>query len=178
MEIQFCTQCGSSVSYEIPTSDNLPRHVCKSCGFIHYQNPHIIAGCLVYRDDQVLLCKRAIEPRYGLWTIPAGFMENGETLREAAQRETLEESGAVVNASELFAIASLPRISQVYCVYLAQLAEDATFSDSRPESLEIRLMKQDDIPWDDIAFYTIHRALEHFYEDRANGRFLLHEFTY
>ena len=119
--IKFCHRCGGEVEHKIPTGDNRPRAVCRQCQDIHYVNPKIIAGALIYHEDKVLLCRRAIEPRYGLWTVPAGFMETGETTREAAERETQEEANASIVTENLFVVANITYISQVYMLYLARL---------------------------------------------------------
>ena len=174
MKNTFCSQCGSSTEHKIPDGDNNKRDVCTNCGFIHYDNPKIVAGCIVYKGDKVLLCKRAIEPRFGLWTVPAGFMENGESTKEAAKRETIEEAGANIEPEQIYVIANLPHANQVYFLYLAEL-EDSSYS-SGHESSEVRLFAKDEIPWDEIAFYTVKLALTKFFEDKEQeNQFQLHE---
>ncbi|MBP0048226.1 NUDIX hydrolase [Marinobacterium sp. AK62] len=163
--MNFCSQCGHKVSLRIPAGDNRERHVCDHCGSIHYQNPRIVAGCLPVHGHQVLLCKRAIEPRYGLWTLPAGFMENGESTEEAALRETLEEARAEVVLRKLYTVSSILHVNQVQMIYLADLPE-AHFGSSE-ETLETRLFSEDEIPWDELAFPTIRNALRFFFADRA-----------
>ena len=148
--MKFCTQCGNAVTHRIPEGDNRARYVCDSCDEIHYQNPRIIAGCLPVHEDRVLLCRRAIEPRSGLWTLPAGFLENGETVAEGATRETREEANASVKIVDLYTLFSLPHISQVYMFYLAHLT-DLDFSPGE-ETLETRLFSEHEIPWDELAF--------------------------
>ena len=139
--IKFCSACGSDrIERRIPDGDNLPRLVCAACGTIHYQNPKIVVGCLPEWEDQVLLCRRAIEPRHGLWTLPAGFLENGETVEAGAVRETLEEASARVVVGDLYTMISLPHISQVYMMFRAQLV-DLDFGPG-PESLEVRLFRR------------------------------------
>jgi len=171
--MKFCSACGSAdVAFRVPTDDTLPRHVCEACGTIHYQNPKIVVGCLPVWEDRVLLCKRAIEPRRGLWTLPAGFLENGETLQAGAMRETLEEAGARVDLGPLYAIISLPQISQIYMMFRARLA-DLDFAPGI-ESLEAKLFDEADIPWQEIAFRTIGRTLRRFFLDRRLGQFDLH----
>ena len=171
--MKFCSTCGSGdLAFRIPPDDNLPRHVCAACGAIHYQNPKVVVGCLPVWDDRVLLCKRAIEPRRGLWTLPAGFLENGETLQAGAMRETLEEAGARVMLDPLYAIISLPQISQIYMMFRAQLT-DLEFAPGT-ESLEVKLFGEAEIPWQEIAFRTIGRTLRRFFLDRRLGRFDLH----
>ena len=167
--MKFCSQCGAGVSLRVPEDDNRERHVCDACGYIHYVNPRIVAGCLVTQSERVLLCRRAIEPRRGYWTLPAGFLENGETPEEGAARETLEEAGCDVQAQDLYTLFSLPHISQVYMFFRAELG-DATFAPGT-ESLECALFAQEDIPWDELAFPVIGKTLEHYYNDRASGRF-------
>jgi ADP-ribose pyrophosphatase YjhB (NUDIX family) len=168
--MKFCSACGSGeLAFRVPPDDNLPRHVCAACGVIHYQNPKIVVGCLPVWEDRVLLCKRAIEPRRGLWTLPAGFLENGETLGAGAARETVEEAGARVDLLPLYAIISLPQISQVYMMFRARLL-DLDFSPG-PESLEVKLVTADEIPWDQLAFTMVRRTLEHYLEDRKLGVF-------
>tara|TARA_B100000212_G_C27265982_1_gene486572 strand:+ start:146 stop:607 length:462 start_codon:yes stop_codon:yes gene_type:complete len=139
---------------------------------IHYQNPKIIAGCVVLDQNKVLLCKRAIEPRYGLWTLPAGFMENGETVAQAALRETWEEARATPDLDQLYVVTSIPRISQVYLLYLAYL--NGSRYDSGPESLETKLFSIDEIPWDELAFHTVRDTLIQLKKDLEKGSFSLH----
>ena len=153
----------------VPDGDTLPRHVCANCGTIHYQNPKVVVGCLPEWEDQVLLCRRAIEPRYGLWTLPAGFLENGETVVAGAVRETLEEAHARVEVGELYTMISLPQINQVYMMFRARLA-DLDFGPGA-ESLEVRLFDEDEIPWEALAFRTIARTLRNYFLDRKLGAF-------
>lgn len=146
------------------------RHVCTVCNTIHYQNPKIIAGAIPeWKDGRVLLCRRAIEPRSGLWTLPAGFMENGETTRQAAARETLEEANARIDVLDLYAMYNLPYINQVQLLYRATLL-DLDFSPGI-ESLEVKLFDENEIPWDNLSFRPIRFTLEHFFADRTRGEF-------
>jgi ADP-ribose pyrophosphatase YjhB (NUDIX family) len=171
--MKFCSECGSpDVAWRIPDGDSVPREVCGACGAIHYRNPKVVVGCLATWEDRVLLCRRAIEPRHGLWTLPAGFMENGETLAAGAVRETIEEARARVDVGELYTVISLPQISQVYVMFRSRLL-DLDFGPG-PESLEVRLFHEDEIPWDRIAFRTIARTLRTFFLDRRDGAFPLH----
>ena len=156
----------------MPDGDTLPRYVCANCHTIHYQNPKIVVGCLPEWEDRVLLCKRAIDPRYGLWTLPAGFLENAETVTAGAMRETLEEANARVAIGELYTMISLPQINQVYMMFRAQLT-DLDFGPG-PESLEVALFDEADIPWESLAFRTITRTLRIFFLDRKLGQFPLH----
>lgn len=155
----------------VPQDDNRQRHVCSSCEKIHYKNPRIIAGCLAVWEDKVLLCKRAINPRKGYWTLPAGFMEIDETIEEGAKRETLEEANAKVEIDQLYTIFNLPKIGQVYMIYLSSLS--APEFSSGPESLETRLFSEDEIPWGELSFETMKRSLEYYFSDRKEGRFKL-----
>ena len=168
--MNFCSACGSAdIALRIPEGDNLPRHVCAACGTIHYQNPKVVVGCLPEWNGQVLLCKRAIEPRYGLWTLPAGFLENQETIVAGAIRETLEEANARVAIDELYTMISLPYINQVYVMFRARLV-DLDFGPGT-ESLEVRLFDEHEVPWEDLAFRTITRTLRNYFADRRSGAF-------
>ncbi|APD13437.1 ADP-ribose pyrophosphatase [Pandoraea pulmonicola] len=170
--IQFCSACGHPVELRIPPGDNRERHVCTHCGTIHYQNPRNVLGTVPVWGDQVLLCKRAIEPRLGYWTLPAGFMEIGETTAQAAARETLEEAGAVVEVGALFSLLNVPHVNQVHIFYLAQMREPQFAAGE--ESLEVALFSEDEIPWDEIAFATVAKTLRFFFEDRRAGAFGVH----
>lgn len=170
---RFCQQCGSAkVELRVPHGDDRERHVCPDCGFIHYLNPKVVVGTIPVWGEQVLLCKRAIEPRYGLWTLPAGFMEEGESLEEGAARETLEEAMARVRIGQLYVTLSLPEISQVYVMFLAEL-KDLDFGPGS-ESLEVRLFSEAEIPWNDLAFRTIGESLRYFFADRSAGCYQPH----
>ena len=170
--MKFCSSCGSTVVLEIPAGDDRHRHVCKDCETIHYQNPRIITGCLPLHEDKVLLCKRAIEPRHGFWTLPAGFMENGETTIEGALRESWEEAKATIAIDELYTLFNLPHINQVYLFYRGQLA-NLEFGPGE-ESLDVQLFTEAEIPWDQLAFPVVNRTLQLFFEDRKHGRYPLH----
>lgn len=167
--MKFCTHCGGPLQRGVPEGDDRLRHICEDCGTIHYQNPKLIAGCIPVWGDRVLLCKRAIEPRLGYWTLPAGFMELGETLAEAARREAREEANVELEIDQLYAVFSLPHISQVYAFFRARMVEER-FS-AGPESLETRLFREEEIPWDQISFATVYRALRLFFADRRAGGF-------
>lgn len=170
--MKFCSNCGAPVVLRVPPGDSLPRHVCDACGTIHYQNPRIVVGCVVEWEDRILLCRRAIEPRHGLWTVPAGYMENGETTSQGAARETLEEANARVEVGPLFAVFNIPHISQVYMLFRARLLEPSYSAGA--ETLEARLFAEADIPWNDIAFATIRQTLNHYYHDRRTGEYRFH----
>jgi ADP-ribose pyrophosphatase YjhB (NUDIX family) len=161
------------VVYRIPDDgDTKQRAVCPSCGTIHYENPLTVVGTVPYWGDQVLLCKRNIEPRYGLWTLPAGFMELNETTTEGAARETVEEAGAQFEMQELFTLVNVARVGQVHLFYRARLTSNAF--DPGTETIEARLFLESEIPWDEIAFRTTRETLERFFADRRNGRFAFH----
>jgi ADP-ribose pyrophosphatase YjhB (NUDIX family) len=171
--MKFCSNCGSSqLELRIPEGDTLPRSVCGHCGTIHYQNPKIVVGCLPDWQGQVLLCRRAIDPRHGLWTLPAGFLENGETLPAGAARETAEEARARVEVGALYTVISLPHISQIYVMFRARLL-DLGFGPG-PESLEVQLFDEAAIPWGELAFRTIARTLRLYFLDRKLGEFPTH----
>lgn len=170
--MRFCKQCGEGIKLTVPDGDNRPRHVCSVCGYIHYENPKMVVGCIPEWEDKILLCRRAIEPRYGLWTLPAGFMENAETAAEAAARETVEEAGANVEIINLFAMFSLPHIDQVYLIYRARMP-DASFAPGL-ESLDVSLYEEKDIPWDVLAFPVVNETLKLYFSDRAAGEFKVH----
>lgn len=167
--MNFCSNCGSNaLDFKVPEGDSYSRFVCSNCGIIHYQNPRIIVGCLALYNEQILLCKRAIEPRYGFWNLPGGFMENGETVEEGAKRETLEETNAKVDIVRLHSVYNIPHVNQVYLHFLANMKEP--YFTETSESLEVTLFNQSDIPWDDIAFsstaFSIKKYLEHKGEEK------------
>jgi len=165
--MNFCSHCGQPVTLETPPGDHLPRHVCKACGAIHYQNPKIVVGCVPEHEGRILLCRRAIEPRVGYWTVPAGFMENGETLQQGAARECYEEALAEVQIGSLLVVASVLSARQVHVFFRARLASPAF--GAGPESLEATLVAPADIPWSDIAFPSTEFALRRYLADRAEG---------
>ena len=167
--MNFCIKCGASVSMIVPDGDTRERAVCDNCGYIHYVNPRIVTGCLPVHKDQVLLCKRAIEPRYGFWTLPAGYLENGETVAVGAARETMEEANAKVTRLGLYTVFSLPHISQIYMFFLSELNKPE-FSCGE-ESLEVKLFSEDEIPWDSLSFPVVTQTLEFFFEDRKTSHF-------
>ncbi len=167
--MKFCSYCGVVVTLRIPEGDDRNRYVCDACGVIHYQNPRVIVGCLPVHEDKILLCRRAIEPRYGLWTLPAGFMENGETTMEGAARETWEEARATVVDQHLYRIFDMPQINQVYMFYRTGIV-DGQFGVG-PESTEVELFAEDDIPWQEMAFLPVTQTLREFLEDRKEGNF-------
>ena len=162
--MKYCSQCGAEVETRVPEGDDRPRHVCGECNTIHYSNPRLIVGCLVEHDDKVLLCRRAIEPRANFWTLPAGFMENGETTLQGAARETWEEARAKVEQEQLYRLFDIPRINQVYMFYRARLVDGAY--GIGPESSEVALFDEADIPWQEIAFPVVYHTLREYFSDR------------
>lgn len=171
--MNFCSHCGGPVRLEVPAGDNRPRHVCERCGAIHYHNPKVVVGCIPEWEDSILLCRRAIEPKYGLWTLPAGFMENGETTAEGAARETLEEAGARVEILGLYSMISLPDINQVYLLFRARILHPDFVHGE--ESLEAGLFLEQEIPWQEMAFRTVRHTLERYFQDRRSGNYPLYE---
>lgn len=165
--MKYCMECGEEVTIRVPEGDHAPRHVCVACGTVHYRNPKVIVGCIPEFDGKVLMCRRNIEPRRGFWTFPAGFLELHETSAQGAAREAFEESGATVDIGELLTVIDCPDVGQVYLIYRASLREPKFHP--TPESSEVELMAENEIPWDHIAFRTIWRSLKHYYEDRAAG---------
>jgi ADP-ribose pyrophosphatase YjhB (NUDIX family) len=170
--IKHCRACGNPVRYTVPPDDNRERATCSVCGTIHYENPLNVVGTVPVWEEQVLLCRRNIEPRYGLWTLPAGFMELGETTAEGAVRETVEEAGARIELQELFTVLNVVRVGQVHFFYRARL-QDPEF-DPGPETIEARLFGEDEIPWEEIAFRTVKETLQRFFDDRRRGHFGVH----
>jgi len=166
--LNFCSSCGAPVALKTPPGDHLPRFVCDKCGVVHYKNPLLVLGCVPEWQGKILLCRRAIEPRRGYWTVPAGFMENGETLQQAAARECQEEALATVEIGSLLAVASLTHAGQVHVMFRAKLLEEK-FAPG-PESLEVELVSEDEVPWTDLAFPSGIFTLRRFFADRAAGR--------
>ena len=170
--MKFCSNCAAPVVKRVPPGDNLPRWVCDQCGEIHYQNPRMVIGAIPEFEGKLLLCRRAIEPRYGYWTLPAGFMENDETTGQAALRETLEEAGARIELGEAFSMISVPYVNQVHLFYRAKL-KDLDFK-AGEESLEVALYEEAHVPWKEIAFRTVAATLKHWFADRSRGAFGFH----
>jgi ADP-ribose pyrophosphatase YjhB (NUDIX family) len=170
--MKYCSDCGSSVVSRIPDGDNRPRYCCRECGSIFYQNPKIVVGTIPVWEDRILICKRAIEPRYGYWTTPAGFLEIGEAVEDGAVRETAEEAGAEVTDLEMFTMLNITHVGQVYVMYRARLAKPEFAPGD--ESLEVRLVAEDEMPWEDIAFKAIRTTLELYYRDQKMGQFGVH----
>jgi ADP-ribose pyrophosphatase YjhB (NUDIX family) len=170
--MKFCPDCGQPVERRIPSGDNLPRAVCTACGAVHYENPRIVVGCVPEWQGRILLCRRAIMPRRGYWTVPAGFMENGESLQTAAARETLEEAEARVEVGSLLSVTHVLHAAQVHISFRGHLA-DGRYGVGA-ESLECFLCAEADIPWNEIAFPSIEFALRCYFEDRSAGVERLH----
>ena len=171
--MNYCPHCGASVVFRTPPGDTLPRHVCTRCETIHYQNPKVVVGSIVEWDGRILLCRRAIEPRHGLWTLPAGFMENAESTTQAAARETMEEACARIEVDTLFALVNIPGIDQVHLFYRGKLRDSDHAAG--PESLETALFLEEDIPWGELAFRSVEYCLRTYLADRRSGRFAFHE---
>ena len=173
--IKHCRQCGTPVQYRIPDDgDTRERAVCPACGTIHYVNPLLVVGTVPYLGERVLLCQRAIEPRWGKWTLPAGFMELDESMAQGAARETAEEAGAQIEMGPFFSAMSIPRIGQVHVFYLARLLSE--HFDPGPESAQVHLFTEDEVPWDELAFTPMRRTLECFFDDRRRGQFGVYDF--
>jgi ADP-ribose pyrophosphatase YjhB (NUDIX family) len=170
--ILHCRRCGSPAQYRVPADDNRERAVCTACGEIHYENPINVVGTVPVWDERVLLCRRNIEPRYGLWTLPAGFLELGETSEQGALRETDEEAGAEVELEGLFTVLNVVRAGQIHLFYRARMLS-ARLAPG-PETIEARLFREHEVPWDQIAFRTVRQTLVHYFDDRRAGRFGVH----
>ena len=170
--MKYCSRCGSPVVSSTPPGDDRPRYMCNACGAIHYQNPRVVVGCIPEWQDQILLCTRAIEPRYGYWTLPAGFLENGETVTEGAMRETLEEAGAAVYDLVPYGLYNICHVNQIYLMFRGRLS-DLSFKPGL-ESLDVRLFAPEEIPWDDLAFPVIEKTLARYTEDRIRSKFRFH----
>lgn len=174
--IKFCRACGSAVLYRLPDDgDTKQRAICTACNLVHYENPLNVVGTVPHFGERVLLCKRNIEPRKGKWTLPAGFMELGESTSEGAARETIEEAGALFNMGELLTVMSVPRVGQVHLYYLAELTSDQ-FNPGF-ETQEARLFLESEIPWEELAFRTVQETLKHYFEGRQSGEFKVHAFN-
>ena len=170
--ILHCRVCGAKAEYHVPPADNRERAICTACGEIHYENPINVVGTVPVWADQVLLCRRNIEPRRGMWTLPAGFLECGESTADGALRETIEEAGAQVEMQGLFSVLNVVRVGQLHLFYRARMLD--TSLNPGPESIEARLFREDEIPWDELAFRTVRLTLELFFEDRRSGTYGTH----
>jgi ADP-ribose pyrophosphatase YjhB (NUDIX family) len=170
--IKYCKACGGEAPYSQPPDDNRERAICQVCGTIHYENPLNVVGTLPVWNDKVLLCRRNIEPRKGFWTLPAGFMELGETTEEGAIRETVEEAGARIDLRGLFTVLNVVQVGQVHFFYRADL-RDTDFAPG-PETIEAQLFREDEIPWGELAFRTVRETLKRYFEDRRSGQYGVH----
>jgi ADP-ribose pyrophosphatase YjhB (NUDIX family) len=173
-KILHCNLCGGRVDDVVPPGDTHVRAVCSVCAHVQYQNPHNIVGTVPVWQGRVLLCRRAIEPRHGFWTLPAGFMELGETTAQGALRETQEEAGLDVELDGLYCIANVKPVSQVYLLYRARML--SPHWNPGPETLEAALFGPDDVPWEQIAFRTVRETLKRFFADQQRGSYALHHF--
>ena len=172
--MKYCSNCGSTnLEFKIPEGDNMKRYCCKDCGTIFYTNPNVVVGALCIRNDKILMAKRNINPRIGLWTLPAGFMENAETLQDGALRETFEETCSEAEIIKPYSMFSLPHINQVHMFFLANLLDD-NFGPTI-ESSEVKLFDVKDILWDEIAFPTVEKTLKYYIEDLETGNFIFRE---
>jgi ADP-ribose pyrophosphatase YjhB (NUDIX family) len=171
----FCSQCASPTSRIVPPGDNRERDVCENCGAIHYQNPRMVVGTVPVLDGRILLCRRAIAPRYDTWTLPAGFMELNETTAMGAMRETVEEAGAEIELGEMYTVIDVPNVDQVHIYYLARAL--SAHLDPGPESLEARFFDPADIPWDNLSFRSVVTTLEHFLADQQSGKFVSRHYS-
>jgi ADP-ribose pyrophosphatase YjhB (NUDIX family) len=170
--IQYCRTCGNRAEYRMPTLDNRERATCTACGDVQYENPINVVGTVPIWNDQVLLCRRNIEPRFGLWTLPAGFLEMGETTAEGALRETVEEAGARIELQGLFTLFNVVRAGQLHLFYRARMLDDTL--DPGPETIEAKLFSEEDVPWEELAFRTVRETLQIFFADRRKGQFGTH----
>ncbi len=170
--IRHCRVCGAPTEYRTPADDNRDRAVCTACETVHYENPLNVVGTVPVLGARVLLCRRNIEPRKGFWTLPAGFMELGETTEQGAIRETVEEAGAEIELEALFTVLNVVHVGQVHFYYRARMLDDRL--DPGPETIEAQLFDEADVPWDELAFKTVKVTLEHFFADRREGQFPIH----
>ncbi len=167
--MKYCSSCGNEVVYRVPVGDSRPRFLCEGCDTVHYQNPRVVTGCIVCWEDRVLLCKRDIEPRRGYWTLPAGYLENGETAEAGAIRETWEEAQARVEVDDLYTLFSLPHISQIYMFFRGRLLSPDYAAGE--ESQAVALFREDEIPWGELAFPVVRATLQHYFADRLRQDF-------
>jgi ADP-ribose pyrophosphatase YjhB (NUDIX family) len=170
--MNYCSNCGDTVKFYTPAGDDRPRYLCESCGIIHYENPKVVVGTIPEMDGKILLCRRSIEPRSGMWTLPAGYLENGETVAQGAQRETLEEAEARIEIIAPYALFNICYVNQIYVMFRARLL-DGKFKAGK-ESAEVQLFLEEDIPWDQIAFTVIEETLRLYFKDRPAGEYRFH----
>ena len=167
MEIKFCTACGGKTQMRIPPDDDHERAVCTQCNQIHYENPKMVVGCIPVSGDKILMCRRNIEPGWGMWTLPAGYLENQESVQDGALRETFEETGSRVTLTAPYRLYNILPVSQIYFMFIARL-QDENYGPTS-ESLEVKLFSEEEIPWDNIAFEVIKSTLKDFFEDRKSN---------
>lgn len=172
--MKFCSQCGHALTRRVPPGDHLEREVCDHCGQVEYRNPKLVVGCIPEWAGKIVMCRRAIQPRLGYWTFPAGFLEMNETMADGAAREALEESGVRVAIDRLLAVMDVPEIGQVHVVYSARAQSANTHTHPTDETIEVALMAEAEIPWDEIAFPSIYHGLKYFFADRASGHWSVH----
>jgi ADP-ribose pyrophosphatase YjhB (NUDIX family) len=169
---RYCINCGGVLVRRVPPDDDRERGVCPACGHVHYVNPKLVVGCVIEHGGRILLCRRAIEPRYGQWTVPAGYLEAGETVADGAMREVREEACAAVEIVAPYVLLDLTFVDQVYLMFRARLREGGFAAGH--ETLEARLFAEDEVPWDRLAFSAVEVTLRHFFRDRPGGRFPFH----
>lgn len=165
--MEYCCSCATKLVKRIPKGDNLPRWLCEQCGFVHYENPKIVVGTLPVIAGKVLLCRRGNEPQYGLWTLPAGYLEMGESTWQGARRETMEEVGLSLNRGELYGVLDIPHASQVHMLFLCELA--AGQFDCGDESIELALFGESDLPWHELAFSAYGKLIRHYFNEQIAG---------
>ena len=170
--MKYCSACGAQVALRVPTGDSLARYICTACHTIHYENPKMVVGSIPAWEDKILMCRRAIEPRYGFWTLPAGFMENHESTEQAAIRETHEEAHAEIEIGPLYTVWSIPHISQVHLFFRSRLLNLDFKAGS--ESLEVALFREAEMPWEQLAFASVRDTLKHYYSDQRIGVYGFH----
>jgi len=167
--MKFCSDCGHPLQFAVPPGDDRRRFLCPACGAIHYQNPRVVAGCIPEVDGRILLCRRAIEPCYGRWTLPAGYLENGETVTACAERETLEETGASVERLVPYLLFNICHINQIYFMFRGRVVHVS--DQPGKESLEVKLFAEAEVPWEQIAFRVITATLKRYFGDGRAGAF-------
>lgn len=170
--MKYCSQCGGPLAYRTPPGDDRPRHICEKCHTVHYQNPKVVVGCIPVWEEKILLCRRAIEPGLGKWTLPAGYLESGETADQGAVRETFEEAGAAVEIVQPYALFSLTFADHIYFIFYARML-DSHFHPGE-ESLSVKLFSEAEVPWDELAFKVVKEILRHFFRDLSKNKLAFH----